>query len=79
MELLRGNIDIFKSWVALSLMFQSEVPKHLWSEAFHKAVFVINRLPTSENPNGMSPYQMVTGQSPDYSILRAFGCICSYG
>lgn len=46
--------------LGLSLMFQSEVPKHLWSEAFHTAVFVINRLPTSENSNGMSGYRSVT-------------------
>ncbi|GKU95637.1 hypothetical protein SLEP1_g8971 [Rubroshorea leprosula] len=38
-----------------------------------KAVQVI-MLPTSANPDDMSPYHMVTGRLPDYSFFRAFRC-----
>ena len=38
-----------------------------------KAVYLINRLPTSILQN-KSPYHLVYNQEPDYSLLRSFGC-----
>lgn len=30
----------------LAMMFHARVPRFLWTEAFHTAVYIINRLPT---------------------------------
>lgn len=43
--------------------------------AFHTAVFLINRLPTS-TLGLKSSYELVFGSPPSYDLLRIFGCAC---
>ena len=59
----------------LTLMFHAHVPVSLWVEAFSTAVFLINRLP-SPSLDGKTPYEILFGKSPDYSMLHTFGCLC---
>jgi len=55
-------------------MFHAHVLVSLWVEAFSIA-FLINRLP-SPSFDGKTPYEILFGKSPDYSMLCTFGCLC---
>nr|CAN83877.1 hypothetical protein VITISV_014760 [Vitis vinifera] len=59
----------------LTLMFHARVPLSLWVEAFSTVVFLINRLP-SLSLAGKTPYELLFGKQPDYSMPRTFGCLC---
>jgi len=59
----------------LTLMFHAHLPVSFWVEAFSIAVFLINRLP-SQSLNGKTPYALLFGQKPDYSMLHTFRCLC---
>ncbi|KAH9744437.1 retrovirus-related pol polyprotein from transposon RE2 [Citrus sinensis] len=61
--------------IGLTLLAQSNLPLTFWWNAFHTAVFLINRLPTPVL-NNVSPYFKLFHQTPDYSFLRVFGCAC---
>ncbi|XP_011010893.1 PREDICTED: uncharacterized protein LOC105115645 [Populus euphratica] len=58
----------------LTLMFHAYMPVLLWVEAFSTAVFLINRL-SLPFLDGKTPYEILFGKSPDYSMLRTFGLI----
>ncbi|KAJ9553297.1 hypothetical protein OSB04_017342 [Centaurea solstitialis] len=60
--------------VARSLMFQSKVPLHLWSQSILTVAFLINRTP-SEVLGNRTPYEVLHGRVPDFSRLRTFGCL----
>jgi len=60
---------------ARSFLLSAHVPRQFWGEAALTAVYVINRIPTSLN-GGLSPYEKLYGEVPDYSLLRVFGCTC---
>jgi hypothetical protein len=60
---------------SLTLMFHACLPVSFWVEAFSTAVFLINRLP-SLYLGGTTPYELLFGNKPDYSMLRTFRCIC---
>lgn len=49
--------------ILLALMFHSNTPNYLCTEAFHTAVYLINRLPTSVL-HEQSPYQRFFGREP---------------
>lgn len=61
--------------VARSLMFQGELPLYLWPECVLRAVYIINRLPSSVL-SGKSPFFYVYGHYPSLSYIRVFGCLC---
>ncbi|GMI65053.1 hypothetical protein HRI_000174600 [Hibiscus trionum] len=61
--------------VGLTLLAQASVPLKYWQDAFSTAIFLINRLPSSAL-SGISPYQALFLQKPDYTFLRIFGCVC---
>ena len=61
--------------IGLTLIAQAYLPLHFLWDAFHTAVFLINRLPTPTLHN-ISLYQKLFHQTPDYSTLRIFGCAC---
>ncbi|KAJ9553465.1 hypothetical protein OSB04_017510 [Centaurea solstitialis] len=60
---------------ARSLLLSSGVPSVFWGEALLTATYLINRIPTAHN-SGLSPFEKLYGESPDYSLLRVFGCTC---
>jgi len=58
--------------LGLTLLAQAKMPRHYWWEAFSTAVYLINRLPSSINPNKI-PYSLVYKKEPDYENLKPFG------
>ncbi|CAH9071582.1 unnamed protein product [Cuscuta epithymum] len=60
--------------VARALMFQANVPILLWGECVLTAVHLINRTP-SGLLDGRTPYEVLTGKTPDFHHLRVFGCL----
>jgi hypothetical protein len=61
--------------MGLTLLAQSGLsPKH-WVDSFMTAVFLINRLPSPVLKNE-SPFSKLFKKSPDYTILKTFGCLC---
>ena len=50
------------------MLYHGYVPKRFWVEAFGKAVWLINRLP-SWVLNMTSPFEMLYKKQPDYSSL----------
>lgn len=59
----------------LTLLAQSTLPFSYWWDAFQAATFLINRLPTP-CLNMISPFQALYHTSPDYKLLKVFGCAC---
>ena len=60
---------------ARALLFQSNLPKSLWTYAVAHAVFLINRLPSKAIQNSI-PFEKLYGKPPDLSFLKTFGCQC---
>jgi hypothetical protein len=58
--------------VGLALLANASMPLKFWDEAFLTATYLINLLP-SKVINFDTPVQRET---PDYSALRVFGCVC---
>ncbi|KAK9131646.1 hypothetical protein Scep_011174 [Stephania cephalantha] len=61
--------------MSLTLLAHSKVPLKYWWDACSTAAFIINRLPTKVL-NGISPFEKLFHESPDYNLLRVFGCAC---
>lgn len=61
--------------VARAIRFQGCLPIEFWADCVHAAVFVINRTP-SRILNGKTPYELLFGSAPHYSMLRIIGCLC---
>jgi len=62
--------------LGLTLLAQAKIPLHYWWEAFSTSVYLINRLPSSVNPN-KSPFSLLFEKKHDYDALKLFGCACS--
>lgn len=61
--------------VSGALLFQASLPVKFWGEAILTAAYLINRTPTALH-KGCSPYEILHGCKPDYSLLRVFGSAC---
>jgi len=61
--------------MGLTLLAQSGLSPKYWVDAFLTATFLINRLP-SPVLQYESPFSKLFHHSPDYTSLRAFGCLC---
>ncbi|KAH9744520.1 retrovirus-related pol polyprotein from transposon RE1 [Citrus sinensis] len=59
----------------LTLLAQAHLPLKFWWNAFHTAVYLINRLPTPVL-NNKSPFEMLFHKIPDYTVMKVFGCSC---
>jgi hypothetical protein len=59
--------------MARPMLFASNLPLQLWSEAISTAAFIRNRLPHSKT--GVSPHFHWHGFKPSLSQLRVFGCV----
>jgi hypothetical protein len=55
-------------------MFQSKLPKKVWSYAVLHPMLLLNRIPT-KILNNKSSYVVLCGQAPDRSQLKVFGCL----
>ncbi|KAL8097015.1 hypothetical protein AgCh_030193 [Apium graveolens] len=58
-----------------SFLLSADVPSVLWGEALLTAVYVINRISTAQI-SGLSPFEKLYDEVPDYASLRVFGCTC---
>jgi hypothetical protein len=61
--------------IGLTLLAQSGLSPKFWVDAFLTAIFLINRLPSPVLQHE-SPFSKLMQRSPDYTVLRAFGCLC---
>ncbi|CAN1240951.1 Retrovirus-related Pol polyprotein from transposon TNT 1-94 [Linum perenne] len=61
--------------LARALLLESRVPNSFWQEVIHTVVYLINRQ-ISPNLDNRSPFHELFGRSPNYSMLRVFGCLC---
>ena len=59
----------------LTLLAHASVPFRFWSDAFVTACFLINRIPT-RRLHMKSPLEVLLNETPDYSLLKVFGCAC---
>ncbi|GJZ23931.1 ribonuclease H-like domain-containing protein [Tanacetum coccineum] len=57
-----------------TLLFQAKLPPTYWVEALHMAVYILNILPSNAINNEV-PFTCLFGTSPNYSLLRTFGCL----
>lgn len=57
---------------ARTLLKSAKLPDKLWAEAVACAVYIHNRV-INKRSGTVTPYEMVFGQKPDVSHLRAFG------
>ena len=61
--------------LGLTLLAQAQLPFKFWWDAFHTAVYHINRLP-SHVLKLLTPYEKIFKHKHDYDFLRCFGCAC---
>ncbi|GKU93013.1 hypothetical protein SLEP1_g6653 [Rubroshorea leprosula] len=59
----------------LTMLLHANMPPRYWVEGFSTAVFLINRMPTPILKN-KSPYFILYGKVPNYSMIKVFGCRC---
>lgn len=55
------------------MLHQSNLPLSYWSYAFSKAVYLLNRIPSSIL-NFVSPWKKLYGHRPPLHALRTFSC-----
>ena len=60
---------------ARALFFQAKLPIQYWGESLLCATYLINRMPLKPI-NFQTPYQLLFQHTPDFSILKTFGCLC---
>jgi hypothetical protein len=53
---------------------QSKLPNHFYFDAMHHAAYVHN--PITHDKNTSTPIEIISNQSPDYSDIHKFGCVC---
>ena len=58
-----------------TLLFQAHLPPNYWTEALNMAIYLLNILPSRAIDNEI-PFTRLFGSTPDYSLLRTFGCLC---
>jgi hypothetical protein len=61
--------------IARALMIVFSVPPHFWAEAVCATTYLIHIQPSSILHGGI-PFEHLCGKTPDYSIIRLFGCVC---
>ncbi len=57
---------------ARTMMADVSLPKHLWAEAVHTAVYLKNRSPSASKAK--TPFELYYGSMPNIGHLKVFGC-----
>ncbi|KAA8550319.1 hypothetical protein F0562_002003 [Nyssa sinensis] len=58
-----------------ALLISASLPERFWGEAALTAIYTINRVP-SPTIHNKTPFELLHGTVPNYSLLRVFGCVC---
>lgn len=58
---------------ARSMLYARSVPLNLWAEAVNCAVYLLNRMSSSQTPN-VTPMEIWCGIKPSLDHIRVFGC-----
>jgi hypothetical protein len=58
-----------------AMMIASSLLPYFWAEVISTSVYLINIQPSAALQGGI-PLERLSGRSPDYSMLRLFGCVC---
>ena len=61
--------------VVRTLFISASLPERFWSEAALTAVYTINHVPSPATHNKL-PFELLYGQTPNYSSLQVFGYTC---
>lgn len=69
----RRHRQIVETW--LTFLHQASLPLKYRSFAFQTAIYIVNRL-FSKAISNKSPFECMLHQSPNYSKLKMFGCLC---
>lgn len=59
-----------------AVMLKSGLPSTYRKYAILYVIWTRNRLPTSTLPSGITPYEKLKNEKPDYSQAKIFGCYC---
>ena len=66
-------IKIFQCIYGKTMIYDQDLPMHLWEEVTRTVVYVQNRI--SDSALGFkTPKEMFTGKKPEVSHLKIFGC-----
>lgn len=57
-----------------SMLKEMNLPTFLWAEVVARAVFILNRSPTSTIKD-RTPFEVIKGVKPSIEHLRVFGCV----
>ncbi|KAJ8703697.1 hypothetical protein PYW08_016864 [Mythimna loreyi] len=55
------------------MLYARNVPLNLWAEAVNCAVYLLNRMSSSQTPN-ITPMELWSGVKPNLDHIRVFGC-----
>ena len=75
--LVERNIQT-KQAIQRALHIQSGLTWGYWPLTSSAARMILNRLPRSSNPGGITPYEAYFRRMPDLSSFRVFGCMAYY-
>ena len=62
--------------MGLTILAHANILVEFWDHSFTQAVYLLNRLPTSNFPTFTSPFHALFNIIPDYQGIRVFGCLC---
>jgi histone deacetylase 1/2 len=62
--------------MGLTMLSHTSMPLKFWDHCFTQAMYLINKTPSSALPQFKSPHMALFNTSPDYSLLKVFGCLC---
>lgn len=60
--------------LSLAIINHASIPLTFWDEIFANAVYLINRLPSTNSSK--SPFHLLFNKIPNYTMLRILGCAC---
>lgn len=69
----RRHRQIVETW--LTFLHQASLPLKYRSFSFQSAIYIVNRL-FSKAISNKYPFECMLHQSPNYSKLKVFGCLC---
>ena len=60
--------------MARSILSDAQLPNSFWGDAVVYTAYILNRIPSRATDECLTPYQLYTGNIPNISHIRIFGC-----